>query len=205
MVEPRCQASEFTLNERPFPMPWRTAHLRARVNGDLTLRFGHGGLSSYAGLEFARRHFDALGLVRLARRESRGPRGADLWRHLHAGDDRAHLRPQAGARRPQARRLAADRGLQPARPPRRDAHPGRPRVYLRDVYDHVIRINETIDNLRHTSGSSARGGSDPLARKNDGSDGGRRRACISPDRGGPGATLSPPALTRRQSPVLWVG
>src|SRR5213594_99750 len=69
VVEPRCRASEFTLNERPFPMRWRRADLRGRVNGNLTLRFGHGGLTSYAGLEFVRRYFDALGLVRLVRRE----------------------------------------------------------------------------------------------------------------------------------------
>lgn len=50
-------------------MLWRKADLRGRVNGDLTLRFGHGGLTSYAGLEFVRRYFDALGLVRLVRRE----------------------------------------------------------------------------------------------------------------------------------------
>src|SRR2546425_12592397 len=67
VVEPRCQASEFTLNERPFPMRWRRADLRGRVNGNLTLRFGHGGVTSYAGLEFVRRDFDALGLVRVVR------------------------------------------------------------------------------------------------------------------------------------------
>src|SRR2546422_7956836 len=74
VVEPRCQGSEFTLNERPFfPTRWRRADLWGRVNGNLRLRFGHGGLTSYAGLEFVRRYFDALGLVRLVRRELEPP------------------------------------------------------------------------------------------------------------------------------------
>jgi hypothetical protein len=50
-------------------MRWRKADLRGRVNGNLAVRFGHAGLTSYAGLEFVRRYFDALGLVRLVRRE----------------------------------------------------------------------------------------------------------------------------------------
>src|SRR3989442_12831512 len=72
VVEPRCQASEFTLNERPFPMRWRKADLRGRVNGNLTLRFGHGGLTSYAGLEFVRRYFGARGLGWLLARRGGG-------------------------------------------------------------------------------------------------------------------------------------
>src|SRR5436309_13366572 len=50
-------------------MRWRRADLRGRVNGNLELRFGRTGLPSYAGLEFVRRYFDTLGLVRLVRRE----------------------------------------------------------------------------------------------------------------------------------------
>src|SRR3989442_13461325 len=66
VVEPRCQGSEFTLNERPFfPTRWRRADLWGRVNGNLRLRFGHGGVTSYAGLEVVRRDFDALRLLRL--------------------------------------------------------------------------------------------------------------------------------------------
>ena len=69
MVDSGCETNESTLNERPFPMRWRRADLRGRVNGNLELRFGRTGLTSYAGLEFVRRYFDALGLVRLVRRE----------------------------------------------------------------------------------------------------------------------------------------
>jgi hypothetical protein len=50
-------------------MRWRKADLRGRVNGNLHLRFGHRGLTSYAGLEFVRRYVDVLGLVRLVHRE----------------------------------------------------------------------------------------------------------------------------------------
>src|SRR5881397_1914124 len=53
-------------------MRWRRADLRGRVNGNLELRFGRTGLTSYAGLEFVRRYFDTLGLVRLVRRELAG-------------------------------------------------------------------------------------------------------------------------------------
>ena len=53
-------------------MRWRRADLRGRVNGNLELRFGRTGLTSYAGLEFVRRYFDTLGLVRLVRRELEG-------------------------------------------------------------------------------------------------------------------------------------
>src|SRR5436309_474130 len=53
-------------------MRWRRADLRGRVNGNLKLRFGRTGLTSYAGLEFVRRYFDTLGLVRLVRRELAG-------------------------------------------------------------------------------------------------------------------------------------
>ena len=50
-------------------MRWRKADLRGRVNGNLTLRFEHPGLTSYAGLEFLRRYFGVLGLVPMLRRE----------------------------------------------------------------------------------------------------------------------------------------
>ena len=50
----------------------RRADLRGRVNGNLELRFGRTELTSYAGLEFVRRYFDTLGLVRLVRRELAG-------------------------------------------------------------------------------------------------------------------------------------
>lgn len=50
-------------------MRWRKAELRGRVNGNLALRFEHRGLTSYAGLEFVRRYFDALGVIGLLRRE----------------------------------------------------------------------------------------------------------------------------------------
>src|SRR2546428_11782354 len=72
VVDSRLRASGFTHSERPFPMRWRRADLRGRVNGNLELRFGRTGLTSYAGLEFLRRYFDTLGLVRLVRRELAG-------------------------------------------------------------------------------------------------------------------------------------
>jgi hypothetical protein len=50
-------------------MRWRKADLWRRVNGALRLRCAHRGLTSYAGLEFVRRYFDGLGLVRLVHRE----------------------------------------------------------------------------------------------------------------------------------------
>src|SRR5262245_49144685 len=57
VVDSPLRASEFTHNERPFPVRWRRADLRGRVNGNLQLRFEHKGLSSYGGLEFVRRFF----------------------------------------------------------------------------------------------------------------------------------------------------
>src|SRR5262245_35242137 len=69
VVDPRLRASGFTSNERPFPMRWRRADLRGRVNGNLQLRFEHKGLTSYAGLEFVRRYFSMIGLVGMLRRE----------------------------------------------------------------------------------------------------------------------------------------
>jgi hypothetical protein len=69
MVDSRLRASEFTDNERPFPMRWRRADLRGRVNGNLQLRFEHKGLTSYAGLEFVRRYFGMIGLIGMLRRE----------------------------------------------------------------------------------------------------------------------------------------
>ena len=45
------------------------AELRARVNGQLTLRYERTGLTSYAGLEFVRRWLHREGLVALLRRE----------------------------------------------------------------------------------------------------------------------------------------
>lgn len=50
-------------------MRWRKADLGRRVNGNLELRFGRDGLTSYAGLELVRRYFAASGLVGLLRRE----------------------------------------------------------------------------------------------------------------------------------------
>jgi len=45
------------------------AELRARVNGQLTLRYERAGLTSYAGLEFVRRWLRREGIVALLRRE----------------------------------------------------------------------------------------------------------------------------------------
>jgi hypothetical protein len=50
-------------------MRWRKADLRRRVNGNLELRFGREGLTSYAGLELLRRYFMSLDLLALLRRE----------------------------------------------------------------------------------------------------------------------------------------
>jgi hypothetical protein len=47
----------------------RKAELRARVNGQLTLRYQRTGLTSYAGLEFVRRWLRRDGVVALLRRE----------------------------------------------------------------------------------------------------------------------------------------
>jgi hypothetical protein len=47
----------------------RKAELRARVNGQLTLRYQRSGLTSYAGLEFVRRWLHRDGLLALLRRE----------------------------------------------------------------------------------------------------------------------------------------
>jgi hypothetical protein len=47
----------------------RKADLRARVNGQLTLRYQRAGLTSYAGLEFLRRWLHRDGVVALLRRE----------------------------------------------------------------------------------------------------------------------------------------
>src|SRR5262245_23114502 len=69
VVDSWCRADEFTLNERPFPMRWRRADLRGRVNGNLALRFERTGLTSYAGLEFVRRYFARLGVAAMLRRE----------------------------------------------------------------------------------------------------------------------------------------
>jgi Transposase DDE domain group 1 len=69
VVDSRLRASGFTHSERPFPMRWRRADLRGRVNGNLRLRFEHKGLTSYAGLEFVRRYFSMIGLMAMLRRE----------------------------------------------------------------------------------------------------------------------------------------
>ena len=45
------------------------AELRARVNGQLTLRYEHDGLTSYAGLDFVRRWLHRAGWVTVLRRE----------------------------------------------------------------------------------------------------------------------------------------
>jgi hypothetical protein len=47
----------------------RKADLRARVNGQLTLRYERAGLTSYAGLEFVRRWLHRDGVVALLRQE----------------------------------------------------------------------------------------------------------------------------------------
>jgi hypothetical protein len=52
-------------------MRLRKADLGRRVNGNLELRFGRDGLTSYAGLELVRRYFAWSGLVALLRRELR--------------------------------------------------------------------------------------------------------------------------------------
>ena len=49
-------------------MRQRKAHLRGRVNGDLSLRFTGRGLTSYAGLELFRRYLTRLGFSRRLRR-----------------------------------------------------------------------------------------------------------------------------------------
>jgi len=50
-------------------MRLRKADLRRRVNGNLELRFGRDGLTSYAGLELVRRYLVSIGLIALLRRE----------------------------------------------------------------------------------------------------------------------------------------
>lgn len=50
-------------------MRWRKADLGRRVNGNLELRFGRDGLTSYAGLELVRRYFALSGFVGVLRRE----------------------------------------------------------------------------------------------------------------------------------------
>jgi Transposase DDE domain group 1 len=50
-------------------MRWRKADLGRRVNGNLELRFGRDGLTSYAGLELVRRYLVSLRVVALLRRE----------------------------------------------------------------------------------------------------------------------------------------
>src|SRR4029453_10446221 len=50
-------------------MRWRKADLRGRVTGIWRCAFEQRGLTSYAGLEFVRRYFGALGVVPLLRRE----------------------------------------------------------------------------------------------------------------------------------------
>jgi hypothetical protein len=47
----------------------RKADLRARVNGQLTLRYERGGLTSYAGLEFVRRYLRTIEFTATLRRE----------------------------------------------------------------------------------------------------------------------------------------
>ena len=47
----------------------RKAELRARVNGQLTFRYGRRGLTSYAGLEFFRRYLRTIDFVATLRRE----------------------------------------------------------------------------------------------------------------------------------------
>src|SRR5439155_16599842 len=62
-------ATHFTNNGRPLSVRRSKAELRARVNGQLTLRYERAGLTPYAGLEFVRRWLRREGIVALFRRE----------------------------------------------------------------------------------------------------------------------------------------
>jgi len=66
--------SLFTPTERPRTVRQGKAHLRARVNGNLALRFSGQGLTSFAGLELVRQF---LQRIEFSRR---------LRRHLHGAD-----------------------------------------------------------------------------------------------------------------------
>src|SRR5206468_12204868 len=66
--------SLFTPTERPRTVRQGKANLRARVNGNLALRFSGQGLSSFAGLELVRQF---LQRIEFSRR---------LRRHLHGAD-----------------------------------------------------------------------------------------------------------------------
>jgi hypothetical protein len=66
--------SLFTPTERPRTVRQGKAHLRARVNGNLALRFTGHGLTSFAGLELVRQFLQRLEFSRR------------LGRHLHGRD-----------------------------------------------------------------------------------------------------------------------
>jgi len=61
-----------TQTERPQPVRQRKATLRARVNGDLSLRFTAEALTSYAGLEIFRRYLQRIRLSARLRHHLRG-------------------------------------------------------------------------------------------------------------------------------------
>ena len=63
------QANQSSPNERPPSVRRPKAELRARVNGQLRLRYERRGMTSYAGLEFLRRFLHGAGWVRTLRRE----------------------------------------------------------------------------------------------------------------------------------------
>jgi hypothetical protein len=65
-VQPRPDSHH---HERPLPVRRPKAELRARVNGQLRLRYARAGLTSYAGLEFVRRWLHRDGWVAVLRRE----------------------------------------------------------------------------------------------------------------------------------------
>ncbi len=69
VVEAVVHTNRVTNNERPLPVRSRKADLRARVNGQLQLRYERAGLTSYAGFEFLRRWLHRDGIVALLRRE----------------------------------------------------------------------------------------------------------------------------------------
>ncbi len=54
--------------ERPHPVRLSRADLKQRINGELALRYGAAGLTSFAGLELVGRFFRRLGLKDLLRR-----------------------------------------------------------------------------------------------------------------------------------------
>src|SRR5438093_13068589 len=72
VVETEHHATESTPDERPPSVRQPKAELRARVNGQLQLRYARRGVTSYAGLEFVRRFLHGAGWVRTLRQELAG-------------------------------------------------------------------------------------------------------------------------------------